>query len=112
MSTSFILLAWLLTANVEESRVQAPYCDIYGVMYEVDDRRKADFIVYEETTESFADVIVFDQDNKLYANAPGHWHFVNKPEFARYRLYFTKNRDAAHFTVFFTEFESFAGCNR
>ncbi len=87
------------------------YCRVFGVMYEVSDHRKADFLVYEEDSESFADLIVYDQDNKLYANAMGHWHFVTNPDFARYKLYFTKDRDKAHFSVFFTEYESFAGCN-
>ncbi|MEM9326097.1 MAG: DUF6150 family protein [Bacteroidota bacterium] len=98
--------------EVEVSGIQSPYCNVFGLMHEVQDPRKADFIVYEQDTESFAELIIYDQDNRLYANAPGHWHFVSKPNQARFRLYFTTDPDQAHFSVFFTDFESFAGCNQ
>ena len=91
--------------------VQNPYCDVFGVMYEVYSKKEADFIVFEEDSESFADILVFDQDNRLFADRPGHWHFVSKERQARYRLYFTDDPDEAHFSVFFTDTESFAGCN-
>ena len=106
------LLVTLLIPMMDSGATKPnPYCDVYGVMHEVQDRRKADFLVFEQPTENFADILVYDQDSKLYANAPGHWHFVSKPHLARYKLYFTKNQDEAHFSVFFTEYESFAGCN-
>jgi len=106
-----LLTAVVLTSASPAEGQRNPYCDVYGIMHEVQDQRKADYIVYEEETESFADVIIYDQDNRLYANAPGHWHFVGKEHLARFNVYFTTNRDRAHFSVFFTEFESFAGCN-
>lgn len=103
-----IFLLWLCTALVQPRN---PYCDVFGVMVEVDRVSQADFIVYEEESENFSDIIVFDQDNRLFANRPGHWHFVRDEKFARYRLFFTTDRDQADFSVFFTDFESFAGCN-
>jgi len=83
---------------------------VYGTIYEVNSARQADYVVYEENSESFADVIVYDHDNKLFADKPGLWHFVDNPLRARHRLYFTSNRDQADFIVYFTDYESFAGC--
>ena len=88
------------------------HCEVYGVMHEVEDASQADYIVYEESSESFADLIIYDHDNRLYADKPGIWHFVKSPRRARYRLFFTNNKDKAHFSVYFTDYESFAGCNR
>ena len=104
--TTLLLFLWL-----QPPQQTNPYCDVFGIMYEVYNKREADFIVYEESSETFADVLVYDQDNQLYADRPGHWHFITNRNQARYRLYFTDKQDEAHFSVFFTEFESFAGCN-
>lgn len=100
-----------LLSTLLQFYAQTPYCNVYGVMVEVESRREADYIVFEQSSESFADIVVYDQDNKLFANKPGQWHFVDNKRFAKYRLFFTNDQDEAHFSVFFTDFESFAGCN-
>lgn len=100
----WILFGWL--------RPALDPCEIYGSLYVVTDPRYADFRVYVEETESFADVIVFEQDNSLYADRPGQWSFVENRSFARANIYFEKQRNMADFTIAYTEVESFAGCNR
>lgn len=90
---------------------QPPHCDVYGRIYEVDDPMQAQFIVYEGT-EAFADLVVYEQRNRLYADKPGMWYFEEKKENARYRVYFTDKESEADFVVYFTRFESFAGCNQ
>ena len=91
---------------------QNPYCKIYGSFFEVDYAHQADYIIYEEESEGSADVIVYEQLNRLYADRPGMWFFTDKKDFAQYKIYFSKKRQDAHFSVYFTTFESFAGCNQ
>ncbi len=88
-----------------------PYCDVFGSIYEVSDVMEADLIVYESSTEASADLIVFEQNNKLFADEEGMWFFEDNPDFVRYKIYFTDSEREAHFSVYFTRFESFAGCN-
>lgn len=89
-----------------------PYCKMYGSFYEVDSPSKADFIIYEELSEPSADLIVYEETNRLYADRPGIWFFEEKESFARYRVFFTNKPGKADVKVFFTEYESFAGCNQ
>ncbi|MCV9388417.1 DUF6150 family protein [Reichenbachiella ulvae] len=104
----FILL---LLPFAEDS--QHDPCDIYGkVYYETRDPNRAHFRVYIEDSESFADVIVYEEQNQLYADRPGHWATVDKPGFADVFIYIEKNRNMADFSIYYTETESFAGCNR
>ncbi|MFY0688134.1 MAG: hypothetical protein JXQ90_13265 [Cyclobacteriaceae bacterium] len=97
-------LIWMLTPFPPD------YCQIYGSMYEVEYASQADYIVYEELSEGSADIMVFEQGNRLYADKPGMWFFENKKDFAKYKVFFTDKENGAHFSVYFTRFESFAGC--
>lgn len=72
----------------------------------------ADFLVYEEDSEAFADVLVFEHDNPLYADRPGQWAFVENKAFANVYVSFVSNKSRADFSIAFTDTESFAGCNR
>jgi hypothetical protein len=92
--------------------VQPDYCQIYGNMHEVEFPEQADFFVYEETSEAFSDILIYEQENRLYADKPGMWYWEEEADFADYRVYFVEDQDQAHFTVYFTNFESFAGCNQ
>jgi hypothetical protein len=87
------------------------YCDIFGSVYIVDDPMLADFIVYEEASETFADIIIYEQTNRLYADGRGMWYFEESMDLATHKVYFTDREKEAQFTVYFTRFESFAGCN-
>ena len=85
-------------------------CQVYGSVYEVDEAYLADLIVYEELSEVTADIVVYEQQNRLYADKPGMWYFEDKEDFAHFKIYFTPKKSEADFVVFFTEFESFSGC--
>ena len=108
----YITLICLLGIVCTKAQAQTPerYCKVYGSVIEVDDPARADFIVYEEETEAFAEVVLFETDNALYADREGLWFFAPNEGFARYRIYFADERYQAHFTVYFTDTESFAGC--
>jgi hypothetical protein len=105
----WILLAVLkLLWTVE----QTPYCAVFGSIYEVEEAYLADYIVYEELSEASAEVVVFEQSNRLYADRSGMWYFVAEKDFAQHKVFFTDKKNQAHFSVYFTKFESFAGCTR
>lgn len=94
--------------------VLAPrYCEIYGAVYlERDPRRKANshFTVYEETEEAFANLVVYKEDNKLFADKAGLWYITPNRDFADYIIFVSPNRNLADFGVHFTTVRSFAGC--
>jgi len=98
------------TLSTTYAQVPERFCNVFGAVYEVDDPAQAEFIVYEEASEAFAELVIYETDNELYADRKGLWFFTSNHLFARHRLYFTDQRYKAHFTVFFTDTESFAGC--
>ena len=104
----FLLLFMLLPLSVLAQRVDP--CKLFGTFYKVNQPGMADLVVYEEDSEYFAQLRIFEEENKLYADAAGLWFFEEKPEFANYRVYFTKRRSQADVTVFFVNSLSKAGC--
>lgn len=102
---------WVLRLNVDLSEYHQPnYCNIYGTIYETDKPYEAHFKVYEEGSEAFAKIIVFEEENRLYSTKPGYWTFVEDRDLADFIVYFTDDARDAEFSVYFTRFESFAGC--
>jgi hypothetical protein len=94
--------------------VSAPdFCRIYGSVYlERDPKRQAgtQFTIYEEAEEAFANLVVYKEDNKLFADAPGLWYEAPNRDFADYVVFVSTNRNLADFGVYFTKTRSFAGC--
>ncbi len=108
--TALPVLLLGLWSLVLPEKVQPNYCEVYGTIYETDKIYEADFKVYEEGSEAFANIIVFEEDNSLYANKQGHWTFIDNRDLADFVVYFTDESRDAEFSVYFTSFESFAGC--
>ena len=104
----YLTFIWLTMASF----FQPEYCRLFGSFFEVDDPMEADYMVYLEASETFADLIVYEQSNRLYADKEGMWYFEKKSNNARYRVFFTDKKKEAHFSVYLTRFESFAGCNQ
>ncbi|MEO9805320.1 MAG: DUF6150 family protein [Reichenbachiella sp.] len=110
---SFILSLSILLWNKEPKGFsQIDPCEIYGKVYIEPNPRYAHFKVYEDESEAFADIIIFEEENSLYADQVGHWSFVDDRDFADVYIYFEKDRSLADFSVYYTDYESFAGCNR
>lgn len=110
-----ILFGALLFWAMPDSHVCAEeqdYCKVFGLIYETKDLREAQFRVFEEASDAFANVIIFEQENRLYADKPGHWAFTQSRNLADYVVYFVDERRKSDFSVYFTQYESFAGCNR
>ena len=90
---------------------QKNYCNIYGSVYIVDNPKEADYRVYIEDSEGSADVWVYDIEDKLFADRPGLWYFTNQKAFSDFTIYLEKDKYLADFSIYYTDTESFAGCN-
>ena len=112
---SFLLSALLALAPAPPTAPAGSYepCKIYGAVYLETDpaRRSACFgRVYIEPEEAFADVLVFNEQNKLFADKAGLWYEAPNRDFADYVLFVTKERGQADFAIHYTKIRSFAGC--
>ncbi|MDO7876839.1 hypothetical protein Q5H93_18990 [Hymenobacter sp. ASUV-10] len=88
-------------------------CKIFGSVYlETDPRRRGNCfgVVYIEPEEAFANLIVFKENNKLFADKAGLWAEAPNREFADYALFVTTDRGQADFSIHYTTVRSFAGC--
>lgn len=85
-------------------------CQLYGVVYVTDNPNEANFKVFIEESEAFADLVVFQEDNRLMADRPGIWFITDTPAFANFAIYFERNLGMADFSIFYTDILSFAGC--
>jgi hypothetical protein len=90
-------------------------CRLYGSVYLERDPNRRGFCfgaVYEEPEEAFADVLVFPESNKLFADKPGLWYFTETRDFADYVLFVSSSRALADFSISYTKVRSFAGCRK
>ncbi|MBX0292846.1 hypothetical protein K3G63_20550 [Hymenobacter sp. HSC-4F20] len=90
-------------------------CRLYGSVYlETDSRRRSQCfgVVYQEPDEGFADLMVFQETNKLFADKVGLWYLTDSRDFADYVLLVTDNRNLADFSFHYTKVRSYAGCRR
>ena len=88
-------------------------CRIYGSIFlETDPRRRNQCFatVYVEPETAFTNLMVYKEDNKLFADQAGLWAFTDARDFADYRIFVTENRNLADFTIHYTDVRSYAGC--
>ena len=110
-----ILVFFLIVGKVTTScaqRIGLEYCKIWGRIYVVSDKNKADFRVYVEESDAFANIAVYQHTNKLYADRPGHWFFTNNRAEADFWIYLEPIKGFADFSIAYVETESFAGCKQ
>jgi hypothetical protein len=114
-----MLLSFLLTSLLALSPAKAASpagvepCKIYGSIYlETDPSRRSNCFatVYVEPEEAFADVLVYQETNKLFADKAGLWYPADNREFADYRLFVTPDRNLAEFSIHYIKVRTFAGC--
>lgn len=97
----------------KQTAVARDFCRIYGSVYlERDPKYKntAAFTVYLDEEEAFANMVVYRESNKLFADATAVWYLTPNKAFADHILYVTDNRNFADFTVHYTKVRSFATC--
>jgi hypothetical protein len=88
-------------------------CRIFGSIYlETDPSRRGYCYgtVYVEPEEAFADVLIFKENNKLFADKAGLWADAPARDFADYVLLVVTDRSRADFSIHYTKVRSFAGC--
>lgn len=91
------------------------FCQIYGAVYlERDPAKRAfcPFIAYEEPNEGFADLNVFREENKLFADQQGLWYLTPNRAFADYVVFLTPERGFADFRIHYVTSRAFAGCQK
>lgn len=108
ISLLFILGSWISPAP---SSISINHCQVYGSIFITSTIGNADVVVYLEEEESFSDLVVFKEDSPSLSTELGHWFITKEPQFAKYRVFITENQSEADFTIYFTDVESFAGCN-
>lgn len=89
------------------------FCQIYGSVYlERDPKYKntAAYTVFLNEEEAFANMVVYRENNKLFADATAIWYITPNKAFADHIIYVTDNRNFADFTVHFTDVRSYATC--
>ncbi|MDQ3290149.1 MAG: DUF6150 family protein [Bacteroidota bacterium] len=99
--------------TINQVNRESDFCRIYGSVFLTSDpkyKRMARYVVYLETEEAFANLVVFKEENKLFADKPGLWYPAPAHDFADHVLFVTTNRAFADFSVFYTKSRSFAGC--
>lgn len=122
-----LLFAGFLTINPPTPRIPfalppvgAPVssvdpCRVYGSIFlETDPRRRSQCfaVVYVEPEEAFTNLMVYKEDNKLFADKAGLWALTDARDFADYRIFVTDNRNQADFTIHYTDIRSYAGCRQ
>jgi hypothetical protein len=108
----FLLLITLNGFTLSAQNINQPYfCELRGSVFIEENPDRADLLIFEEDSEAFADLLVYETDNALFADRPGIWYFTNDRAFANFSVCFVESKNNADFSVYFTSFESFAGCN-
>lgn len=90
-------------------------CKLYGTIYLERDPRRRGFCsatVYVEQQEAFANLVVYQEANKLFADKPGLWYVTDARDFADFTVLVTDNRSFADFGIYYTKIRSFAGCRQ
>lgn len=92
--------------NAQTSQI----CNLYGTVFIENNPNDAHFIVYVEETEGLADMLVYQEDNRLFADRKGIWFFTKNRGLSDFSVYFEREKNRADFTIFYTEVQTFAGC--
>ncbi|MDX5423233.1 MAG: DUF6150 family protein [Hymenobacteraceae bacterium] len=109
----FLLPSETVPASGSETRAGRDFCAIYGSVYLERDpkyRNTASYTVFLEEEEAFANMVVYRENNKLFADGTAIWYITPNKAFADHVLYVTDNRNFADFSVHFTDARSFATC--
>jgi hypothetical protein len=100
-------------AASDQIAISRNFCKIYGAVYlERDPKYKstASYTVFLGEEEAFANMVVYRENNKLFADGTAIWYITPKKAFADHIIYVTENRNFADFTVHYTDVRSFATC--
>ncbi|MCJ8164811.1 hypothetical protein MKJ04_08140 [Pontibacter sp. E15-1] len=102
-----------MPAAATELSLGKSYCHIYGAVYLERNqmyKNRTSATVFLNEDEAFANLVVFRESNKLFADGPAIWYLTPNKAFANHILYVTDQRHLADFTVHFTDVRSAAVC--
>jgi len=85
-------------------------CKLYGLVFIESSPSFADYRVFVENVEGFADLIVYREPNQILANGNGLWHITDARGFADFTIFLESGRGFADFSIFYTPTRGFAGC--
>lgn len=111
IATALCILG-LASEELAAQQSRLDFCQIYGGIYFVQDRAKANFSVYLEESETFANLKVYQQNNILFADRSGQWYITENKVQANYLVYIETKRSMADFTIHYVSAESYAGCTQ
>lgn len=97
-------------STVAVSALPPDVCSLKGSVYVTDNPHRAHFYVFVEEFEGSADLSVYAEENKLFADQPGLWFYTEQEAFSDFVVYFTDNKSSADFSIYYTDVASFAGC--
>lgn len=103
------IICFMAISSASRAQV-ADVCELYGAVFIADKPQEAHFLVYLEENETFADLVVFEEENVLFADRKGIWAFTKNRGFSDFSIFIEKDKDKAHFSIFYTDVEAFAGC--
>lgn len=110
MKKFFLFTFIVLSAEFASAQINGQ-CEIYGLIFVTEIPERAQYRVFIEDSEAFANVVVFEEENELMADQEGIWHFTKNPQFAHYLIYFVDRKSESDFTIYYTDIPGFAGCN-
>ncbi len=86
------------------------FCNLKGGVYVEKNPAQAQYRVFIDESEAFADLSIFKAQNLLFADRGGLWYFTDTKAQAAFIIAYVDRKDMADFSIFFIENESFAGC--
>lgn len=102
----------VVSGNTETTlKPHVDYCRVFGTVYFEKKKEMAEYSVFVTSTEAFADVIVYLEENQLMADDSGLWHITTDREFADHIIYIEKEESFADFVIFYTKNQAYATCN-
>jgi hypothetical protein len=99
---------------LKESTPQPGVCslrgkNLWGTVYVTDSQRLADFVIYQTTTSTSADLRVYLSSRSYLATSCGQWYLTDSPRLADFTVFVTDWRARADFSIYVTDFSYLAG---
>lgn len=110
MKAFLLLCGFYLMLNISLNAQNGQICELYGSVFIEDNPKNANYIVFLEESESAANMLVFREENRLFADKKGIWNFTKNRGSANFTIYFETDRRFADFSIYYTNVDSFAGC--
>ncbi len=111
---SILFLIWFLILSIVPktfAKRKSIGCNVYGAIYIEKEKSRAHFSVFVSEYEEDADLLVFNHENRLFADRVGLWYIVSDRSFADYTIYLESDEAYADFSVYYMDDEAMVGCN-